>query len=106
MEIDPKSWDDIPAILLGLQAIDKNLPLRERILDLIKDSLFQSGDPDQGKAAAGKQDEQKRGKVDPRNGRPSMRLWAVLVLGMLKQGLQCDSDRLHCPGSGHARERA
>ncbi len=21
---------------------------------------------------------------------------------MLKQGLQCDSDRLHCPGSGHA----
>ncbi len=73
MEIDPKSRDDIPAILLGLQAICRNLPLRERTLDLMKDSLFQSGDPDQGKAAAGKQDEQEKGKVDPRNGRPGMR---------------------------------
>ena len=31
---------------------------------------------------------------DPENGRPGMTLWRVLVMAVLKQGLDCDYDRL------------
>ena len=34
-------------------------------------------------------------KINPHVGRPGMSLWCILVLAILKQGLNCDYDRLH-----------
>ena len=34
-------------------------------------------------------------EADRTVGRPGMDLWQILVLGVLKQGLGCDFDRLH-----------
>ena len=34
-------------------------------------------------------------EADRTVGRPGMDLWQILVLGVLKQGLGCDLDRLH-----------
>ena len=38
-------------------------------------------------------------------GRPGMDLWAVLVMGVLKQGLRCDYDRLQDLVNAHAKIR-
>ena len=40
------------------------------------------------------------------NGRPSMDLWVLLVLGTLRLGLHCDYDRLHDLANEHKTIRA
>ena len=39
-------------------------------------------------------------------GRPGMEMWRILVLGVLKQGLGCDFDRLHNLANHHETVRA
>ena len=39
--------------------------------------------------------------VDKGQGRPGMDLWAVLALGLVKQALGLDYDRLHMPANSH-----
>ena len=39
-------------------------------------------------------------------GRPGMDLWRILVLGVLKQGLGCDFDRIHDLANNHRTVRA
>ena len=74
IQINVKSRDDIPAILLGLQGLYLKEVLREAVFKLLLDRFGEDRDL----------------KV----GRPGMELWTVLVLAVLKQGLGCDFERL------------
>ena len=86
IRIDPKSRDDIPAVLKGLQHIWSDSALRERLFALLDEHVL----PD----------------TDRTVGRPGMALWQILVLGVLKQGLGCDYDRLHDLANHHETIRA
>lgn len=72
--INPKSRDDIPALLLGLQHLYLDVEKRKKIFQLL--------------------DAQVNPKARNDTGRPGMDLWRILVLAVLKQGLQCDYDRI------------
>ena len=74
IKIDPRSRDDIPALLKGLQLIYTNTNRREQLFHRLEQPL--------------------RDKVDLTTGRPGMTLWRIFVLATLKQGLGCDFDRL------------
>ena len=74
IKLDPKSRDDIPAILLGLQHIYADVDLRARLFALLEEKLCQG--------------------VDLTKGRPGLELWKIVVMGVVKQGLGCDFDRL------------
>ena len=75
IKFDPRSRDDIPKILKGLQYLYLNLPLRTQIFHLLETELAP--------------------KVDKRNGRPGMELWKILVCGVVRLDLNEDYDRLH-----------
>jgi len=79
IRLDPKSRDDIPPILRGLQYIYITPDLRGRVFDILEEVI-----PDgvEGKASAD-------------TGRPGMDQWNILVLGVLRQGLNADYDRIH-----------
>lgn len=75
IRLNPKSRDDIPAILTGLQYIYTNPQTREKLFSLLEEKFLP--------------------EVDLHTGRPGMDIWRVVVLGVVKQGLGCDYDRLH-----------
>ena len=83
---NPKSRDDIPAVLKGLQHIWSDEELRARLLALLDEHILP--------------------EADRTVGRPGMDLWQILVLGVLKQGLGCDFDRLHDLTNHHQTIRA
>ncbi len=72
IQFDPKSRDDIPRILRGLQHLYMNLALREEIFRLLEAKISP--------------------QVDKRNGRPSMTLWRILVCGVVRLDLNEDYD--------------
>ena len=74
VEIDRKSRDDIPAILIGLQEIYRNEATRDRLFELL-DTMATLDVPHNT------------------SGRGLDR-WSILVLGALKTGLNCDWDFL------------
>ena len=80
--INPKSRDDIPAVLKGLQ----HIWCEEGLLALLDEHILP--------------------EADRTVGRPGMELWQILVLGVLKQGLGCDFDRLHDLANHHETIRA
>jgi len=80
--LDPKSRDDIPQLLKGLQYIYITPDLRERVFAILEQVL-----PER----VGGEGE---GKADPDTGRPGMEQWKILVLGTLRQGLNADYDRI------------
>ena len=82
--LDPKSRDDIPAVLRGLQYLHKEK--REELFGLLEAHI--------------------RPGTDRAVGRPGMDLWRILVLGVLKQGLGCDFDRLQDLANHHRLVRA
>ena len=75
IRFDPKSRDDIPKILRGLQFIYTNAALRTSIFELLDAKILP--------------------KVSKTNGRPGMPLWNILVCGVIRLDLNCDYDRLH-----------
>jgi IS5 family transposase len=75
IKFDPKSRDDIPKILKGLQHLYMNLALRTQIFELLEAEISP--------------------KVNKRNGRPGMELWKILVCGVVRLDLNEDYDRLH-----------
>lgn len=75
IRFDPKSRDDIPKILRGLQFVYTNLALRTSIFELLQTKVSP--------------------KVSKTNGRPGMNLWNILVCGVIRLDLNCDYDRLH-----------
>ena len=79
IQLDPKSRDDIPQLLRGLQYIYVTAEVREQVFAILAEVM-----PDgvHGKAAA-------------HTGRPGMEQWTILVLGTLRLGLNIDYDRVH-----------
>ncbi|MEK6877209.1 MAG: ISNCY family transposase [Thermoproteota archaeon] len=85
MQIDLKSRDDIPALLIGLKYIYMNPELREKILAVLKRSISEA--------------------VSLNHGRPGMDLWRILVLGIIRLGAGLDYDRLHELANQHSNIR-
>ena len=75
IELDLKSRDDIPALLLGLQFLYSDETFRGRLFALMDESMLPG--------------------IDRKVGRPGMEMWRIVVMGVVKQGLGCDFDRLH-----------
>ncbi len=86
IELNVKSRDDIPAILIGLQAIWNDKAAREELFRLLDAHVL----PDRRRDT----------------GRPGMHLWRILVMGVLKQGLNCDYDRLQELANEHGKIQA
>lgn len=74
IQINPRSRDDIPAVLKGLQYIYVTEEVRKKVFDALEKTL----DPN----------------IKTTTGRPGMELWKIFVLATLKLGLNCDFDRL------------
>ena len=89
--IDPKSRDDIPQLLKGIQFIYTNEPLRERVFKILEELM-----PDRVGA---------EGKASPHTGRPGMAQWIILVLGVIRLGLNIDYDRLQELANQHSTIR-
>ena len=85
IKLNAKSRDDTPALLIGLQAIYKDEALRNELFTLLDKHIL----PDRRRDT----------------GRPGMELWSILVMGVLKQGLRCDYDRLQDQVNGHIKIR-
>ena len=86
IELDAKSRDDIPALLIGLQAIYLDEKTRTELFRLLEAHVLPGNRRD--------------------TGRPGMDLWRILVMGVLKQGLRCDFDRLREIVNRHADVQA
>ena len=90
--IDPARCHDISAVLKGFQHLYGNVPLRERVFALIEEHLLTS---------VGRADEHEQtaaARLNPGLGHPGTHPWVVLVLALLKQGIQCYFDRLSRTG--------
>jgi len=74
IKIDPRSRDDIPQLLQGLQYLYTDKALRTEIFTVLEKLT-----PEDTRAE---------------HGRPGMRLWNILVMGSLRLNLNCDYDRL------------
>ena len=75
IKFDPKSRDDIPKILRGLQHLYMDPALRCSIFELLARQVAP--------------------RVSESNGRPGMTLWTILVCGVIRLDLNIDFDRLH-----------
>ncbi len=89
IDLDPKSRDDIPQILRGLQHIYTTPELRERVFSILEEVIPEGVE----------------GKANPHTGRPGMEQWKILVLGVLRQGLNADYDRIHELANQHSTIR-
>ena len=74
IQFDARSRDDIPALLKGLQYIYVNEEKRNKVFELLENSL--------------------NSEANKGVGRPGMELWQIFVLATVKLGLNCDFDRL------------
>lgn len=88
IELDLKSRDDIPPILRGLQYIYTTPALRASVFKVLERVI-------PSRSGAGLSNEDRHRKADPRLGRPGMEQWKILVLGVLRLGLNTDYDRIH-----------
>ena len=88
IEIDASSRDDIPAVLKGIQHLYRDADVRERLFDLLEKHLLQRV------GCAADQAEREALNLNPALVRPRVELWSILVLALLKQGINCDFDRL------------
>jgi len=89
--LDPKSRDDIPQLLRGLQHLYTDPLLRGRVFKILEELL-----PERVGAT---------GKANPNTGRPGMAQWTILVLGVLRLGLNADYDRIQELANQHAALR-
>ena len=85
IRFDPKSRDDIPKVLKGLQHLYMDTSLRSQIFQLLEAEISP--------------------EVDKSNGRPGMTLWNILVCGVLRLDLNMDYDRLHEQVNQHRKIR-
>lgn len=81
IEIDLKSRDEIPQLLLGLQMLHANKSIYSGVCELLQDITPKN--------------------VNPWNGRPGMDLWKILVLGTLKLNCNWDYDKVHNIANEH-----
>jgi len=81
IKFDPKSRDEIPKLLRGLQSIYCNLEVR----DLVFEALTELIPP----------------HIDIKTGRRGMDLWKIFVLGALRLTCNWDYDKLHEIANNH-----
>lgn len=74
IELDLRSRDEIPQLLLGLQAIYKHRSTRQRVFEILEKIVPND--------------------IDAGNGRPGMDLWSILILGTLRLNCNWDYDKL------------
>ena len=74
ISLDPRSRDDIPSVLRGLQDLFTHRRTREQVFAILREQLGT--------------------KVSLQRGRPGLSLWRIFVLGTLQKALDCDFDRL------------
>ena len=74
IKFDIRSRDEIPKLLMGLQAIYCNLDVRRQVFEVLVNLI-----PDD---------------INPNNGRTGMDLWKILVLGTLRLSCNWDYDKL------------
>ncbi len=74
IKINLKSRDELPKILIGLQALFCDHESRTEIFDLLEKLIPLN--------------------INPKNGREGMHLWRILVLGMIRLGCDWDYDKL------------
>jgi hypothetical protein len=91
IKLDPRSRDDIPRILRGLQYIYTTAEVRERVFAILAEMLPPRVDDE--------------GTVSADTGRPGMAQWKILVLGALRLGLNADHDRIQELANQHATIR-
>ena len=80
VSIPLKSRDELPPILAALQWVFQTPEINERVFGLLE-----------GRVLAGKK----------ATGRPGLDLWHILVLGVVRLGLDCDYDRLEDMANHH-----
>ncbi len=85
IKLDPKSRDDIPQLVKGLQYIFLTPSLREEIFKILDEMFSES--------------------IDRNNGRPGMDMWSIFVMGVLRLNLNWDYDRLHEMVNNHGTIR-
>lgn len=78
---DPKSRDDMPQVLRGLQYIYSHPDIREEVFKILEENI-----------GPGK---------NKKNGRPGMELWKIFVLSVVRVNLNMDYDRLHEQANSH-----
>jgi len=76
IEIPLKSRDELPPILAGLQWMFLTPEVNEEIFEILEEKV--QGDKKQ-------------------TGRPGMELWHILVLGVVRLGLDCDYEQVGAP---------
>ena len=86
IQLDPRSRDDIPRLLRGLQYIYMQPQVREEVFTILREVVPRDaeGQP-----------------VSVDTGRPGMAQWQILVLGVLRLGLNADYDRLQELANNH-----
>src|SRR5664279_2673050 len=82
IKLDPKSRDDIPQLLAGLQYIYTTPELRQTIFKILEEVVPCRVGSDRNR------------KASTDKGRPGMEQWQILVLGTLRLGLNEDYDCL------------
>jgi len=85
IEFDLKSRDEIPKLLMGLQAVYCNKEVREKVFNVLEETI-----PD---------------TISKSTGRPGMELWKILVLGTLRLNCNWDYDKLKEIADNHATLR-
>ena len=81
IEFDPRSRDEIPKLLMGLQEIYCNRQVRDKVFRVLRDLIPKS--------------------VDQNNGRRGMELWKILVLGTLRLCCNWDYDKVMDIANNH-----
>jgi len=84
IEFDLKSRDEIPKLLMGLQHIYRNKPIREQVFDILKNIVP---------------------RKTQETGRPGMDLWKILVLGTLRLNCNWDYDKVQEMANNHKKVR-
>jgi len=74
IKIDIQSRDEIPQLLLGLQAVYQDIPLRKKVFHILESIM-----PDD---------------TSKTTGRSGMDLWKILVLGLIRLNCNFDYDKL------------
>ena len=85
IEFDPRSRDEIPKLLRGLQHIYCTPELNKKVFAIL-DNIIPKG-------------------TDQNNGRPGMELWKILVLGTIRLNCNWDYDKLKEIADNHKKIR-
>ncbi len=85
IKFDLRSRDEIPKLLIGLQAIHGNPEVRNQVFEVLTELI--------------------PSHIDPKNGRKGMDLWIIFVLGALRLNCNWDYDKLQEIANNHNKLR-